>query len=185
VLSRPFDVTRLGLLYAGAQKNLGPAGVTLVLVRRDLLERVPGGLPALLDYRLMAESRSLHNTPPSFAIYVTGLVLEWLREQGGLEAIGAHNDAKAARLYAAIDRSDGFYRGHAQPASRSRMNVTFRLSDEAAEKAFLQQAQAEGFDGLKGHRSTGGVRASIYNACPDASVAALAAFMDEFRRRRG
>jgi phosphoserine aminotransferase len=185
VLSRPFDVTRLGLLYAGAQKNLGPAGVTLVLVRRDLLERVPGGLPALLDYRLMAESRSLHNTPPTFAIYVTGLVLEWLRERGGLEAIGERNDAKAAQLYAAIDQSDGFYRGHAQPASRSRMNVTFRLRDEAAEKAFLQQAQAEGFDGLKGHRSTGGVRASIYNACPDESVSALAAFMDEFRRRRG
>jgi len=185
VLSRPFDVSRLGLLYAGAQKNLGPAGVTLVLVRRDLLERVPGGLPALLDYRLMAESRSLHNTPPTFAIYVTGLVLEWLRETGGLEAAGARNEAKAARLYGAIDRSDGFYRGHAQPASRSRMNVTFRLRDEASEKAFLQQAQAEGFDGLKGHRSTGGVRASIYNACPDESVAALAAFMDEFRRRRG
>ena len=185
VLSRPFDVTRLGLLYAGAQKNLGPAGVTLVLVRRDLLERVPGGLPALLDYRLMAESRSLHNTPPTFAIYVTGLVLEWLREKGGLEALGERNEAKAARLYAAIDRSDGFYRGHAQPASRSRMNVTFRLRDEATEKAFLQQAQAEGFDGLNGHRSTGGVRASIYNACPDESVAALAAFMDEFRRRRG
>jgi phosphoserine aminotransferase len=185
VLSRPFDVSRLGLLYAGAQKNLGPAGVTLVVVRRDLLERVPGGLPALLDYRVMSESRSLYNTPPTFAIYVTGLVLEWLRERGGLEALGARNQAKAARLYAAIDRSDGFYRGHAQEESRSRMNVTFRLRDEAAEKAFLQLAQAEGFDGLKGHRSTGGVRASIYNACPDESVAALAGFMDEFRRRRG
>ncbi len=185
VLSRPFDISRLGLLYAGAQKNLGPAGVTLVVVRRDLLERVPGGLPALLDYRLMAESRSLYNTPPTFAIYVTGLVLEWLRERGGLEALAARNEAKAARLYAAIDRSGGFYLGHAHPASRSRMNVTFHLGDEAAEKAFLQQAQAEGFDGLKGHRSTGGVRASIYNACPDESVAALAGFMDEFRRRRG
>jgi phosphoserine aminotransferase len=185
VLSRPFDISRLGLLYAGAQKNLGPAGVTLVVVRRDLLERVPGGLPALLDYRLLAESRSLYNTPPTFAIYVTGLVLEWLRERGGLEALAARNEAKAARLYGAIDRSGGFYRGHAHPASRSRMNVTFRLGDEAAEKAFLQQAQAEGFDGLKGHRSTGGVRASIYNACPDESVAALADFMDDFRRRRG
>lgn len=185
VLSRPFEMSRLGLLYAGAQKNLGPAGVTLVVVRRELLERVPGGLPALLDYRLTAESGSLHNTPPTFAIYVVGLVLEWLRELGGLAALALRNEAKAARLYAAIDRSDGFYRGHAQPASRSRMNVTFRLRDEAAEKAFLQQAQAEGLDGLKGHRSVGGVRASIYNACPDESVAALAGFMDEFRRRRG
>jgi phosphoserine aminotransferase len=185
VLSRPLDAARLGLLYAGAQKNLGPAGVTLVVVRRDLLERVPGGLPALLDYRLMAESRSLYNTPPTFAIYVVGLVLEWLRERGGLAVMAERNEAKAALVYGAIDRSDGFYRGHAQPASRSRMNVTFRLPDAASEKAFLQQAQAEGFDGLKGHRSVGGVRASIYNACPHESVAALADFMSEFRRRRG
>jgi phosphoserine aminotransferase len=185
VLSRPFDVKRLGLLYAGAQKNLGPAGVTLVVVRRDLLERVPGGLPALLDYRLLAENRSLYNTPPTFAIYVLGLVLEGLREQGGLAGLAERNAAKAAHLYGAIDRSDGFYRGHAQPPSRSRMNVTYRLRDEAAEKAFLKQAQAEGFDGLKGHRSVGGVRASIYNACPDESAKALAAFMDEFRRSRG
>jgi phosphoserine aminotransferase len=184
-LSRPLDTARLGLLYAGAQKNLGPAGVTLVVVRRDLLERVPGGLPALLDYRLMAESRSLYNTPPTFAVYMVGLVLEWLRELGGLAAVAERNEAKAARLYAAIDRSGGFYRGHAQPASRSRMNVTFRLPDEASDKAFLQQAQAEGFDGLKGHRSVGGMRASIYNACPPESVAALADFMDDFRRRRG
>ena len=185
VLSRPIKASRLGLLYAGAQKNLGPAGVTLVVVRRDLLERVPGGLPALLDYRLLAESRSLHNTPPTFAVYVVGLVLEWLREQGGLVAMAELNEAKAARLYAAIDGSDGFYRGHARTGSRSRMNVTFRLLDATIEKTFLQEAQAQGFDGLKGHRSTGGVRASIYNACPIEAVAALAAFMDDFRRRRG
>ena len=185
VFSRPLDASRLGLLYAGAQKNLGPAGVTIVIVRRDLLERVPGGLPALLDYRLMAESRSLHNTPPTFAIYVTGRVLAWLREAGGLAAAAERNEAKAALLSAAIDGSGGYYRGHAQPQSRSRMNVTFRLPDEAAEKAFLKEAQAAGLDGLKGHRSIGGLRASIYNACPHASAEALAAFMNDFRRRRG
>ncbi len=184
-LSRPIDAARYGLLYAGAQKNLGPAGVTLVVVRRDLLERTPDGLPAMLDYRLMAEHRSLYNTPPTFAIYVVGLVLAWLRELGGLAAMAERNEAKAALLYDAIDESDGFYRGHAQPGSRSRMNVTFRLRDAAAEKAFLEQAQAEGLDGLKGHRSIGGVRASLYNACSRESAAALAAFMREFRRLRG
>jgi len=185
VLSRPLDFGRIGLLYAGAQKNLGPSGVTLVVVRRDLLERGPRDLPALLDYRLLAESRSLHNTPPTFAVYVVGLVLEWLKETGGLAAMAERNEAKAARLYAAIDASEGCYRGHAQPPSRSRMNVTFRLADAEAEKLFLKQAEAEGFSGLKGHRSTGGVRASIYNACPVESVEALASFMDDFRRRRG
>ena len=184
-LSRPLDVARYGLVYAGAQKNLGPAGVTLVIVRRELLERVPGGLPAVLDYRLMAENRSLYNTPPCFAIYVTGLVLAWLRETGGLAAAAERNAAKAALVYGAIDASDGFYRGHAQTASRSAMNVTFRLADAEAEKAFLSAAQAEGLDGLKGHRSVGGVRASLYNACPRESAAALADFMGEFRRRRG
>jgi phosphoserine aminotransferase len=171
--------------YAGAQKNLGPAGVTIVAIRRDLLERVPAGLPAMLDYKLLAESRSLYNTPPTFAIYVTGLVLEWLRGEGGLAAIGRRNEAKAALVYAAIDRSSGFYRGHAQPESRSWMNVTFRLQDASSEAAFLKQAEAEGFSGLKGHRSVGGVRASLYNACSEASARALAGFMDEFRRVRG
>jgi phosphoserine aminotransferase len=184
-LSRPLDIAQYGLVYAGAQKNLGPAGVTLVVMRRELLERVPAGLPAVLDYKLMAENRSLYNTPPCFAIYVTGLVLAWLREQGGLAAAGERNAAKAALVYEAIDGSDGFYRGHAQPGSRSAMNLTFRLKDAAAEKAFLADAQAEGLDGLKGHRSVGGVRASLYNACPRESAAALASFMGEFRRRRG
>ncbi len=184
-LSRPIDASRYGLVYAGAQKNLGPAGVTVVVVLKDLLERTPGGLPAMLDYRLMAESRSLHNTPPTFAIYVVGLVLEWLRETGGLAEARRRNEAKAALLYGAIDGSGGFYRGHAQPGSRSRMNVTFRLPSEEMEKAFLKEAQAERLDGLKGHRSVGGLRASIYNACPIESVQALAAFMGEFRRRRG
>jgi len=184
-LSRPIDVGRYGLVYAGAQKNLGPAGVTLVVVRRELLGRTPGDLPAMLDYRLLAENRSLYNTPPTFAIYVVGLVLEWLKTLGGLAAVGKRNEAKAALLYEAIDGSGGFYRGHAQPASRSRMNVTFRLPSEELEKAFLKEAQAQGLDGLKGHRSVGGLRASIYNACPVESVAALAAFMGEFRKRRG
>jgi phosphoserine aminotransferase len=185
VLSRPLDAAGYGLIYAGAQKNLGPAGVTLVVMRRDLLERTPRALPALLDYRLLAENRSLYNTPPCFAIYVTGLVLAWLRERGGLAAAGERNAQKAALVYEAIDASDGFYRGHARPGSRSQMNVTFRVEDAAAEKAFLSEAQAEGLDGLKGHRSVGGVRASLYNACPRESVAALADFMGEFRRRRG
>jgi phosphoserine aminotransferase len=184
-LSRPIDVGRYGLVYAGAQKNLGPAGVTVVVLRRALLERTPGGLPAMLDYRLLAENRSLYNTPPTFAIYVVGLVLEWLKTLGGLAEVGKRNEAKAALLYEAIDGSGGFYRGHAQPASRSRMNVTFRLPSEELEKAFLKEAQAHGFDGLKGHRSVGGLRASIYNACPIESVAALAGFMGEFRKRRG
>ena len=159
--------------------------MTLVIVRKDLLERTPGGLPALLDYRLMAENRSLYNTPPTFAIYVVGLVLEWLKGLGGLDEVAERNEAKAALLYEAIDGSEGFYRGHAHPASRSRMNVTFRLPSEELEKAFLKEAQAEELDGLKGHRSVGGLRASIYNACPIESVTALAGFMDEFRARRG
>jgi phosphoserine aminotransferase len=184
-LSRPIDVSRYGLVYAGAQKNLGPAGVTLVIVRRELLERTPGGLPAVLDYRLMAENKSLYNTPPTFAIYVVGLVLKWIAGLGGLAALAQRNEEKAALLYDAIDASGGYYRGHAQPASRSRMNVTFRLPSEELEKAFLKEAQANELDGLKGHRSVGGLRASIYNACPPESVRALSTFMREFQRRRG
>jgi len=185
ILSRPIDVARYGLIYAGAQKNLGPAGVTLVIVRRDLLERTPGGLPALLDYRLLAEHKSLYNTPPTFGVYVVGLVLQWLLDSGGLAEAARRNEAKAALVYEAIDGSGGFYRGHAQPGSRSRMNVTFRLQTEELEKAFLKQAPAAGLDGLKGHRSVGGLRASIYNACPLESVRALAAFMRDFQKRSG
>ncbi len=186
ILSRPVDVARYGLIYAGAQKNLGPAGVVVVVIlRRELLERTPGGLPALLDYRLLAEHRSLYNTPPTFGIYVIGLVLQWLLENGGLAEAARRNEAKAALLYETIDGSGGFYRGHAQPASRSRMNVTFRLPSEELEKGFLKEAQAQGLDGLKGHRSVGGLRASIYNACPPDSVRALVAFMRDFQKRRG
>ena len=184
-LSRPLDVSKYGLIYAGAQKNLGPAGVTLVILRRDLLERPPQGLPAMLDYRLLAENKSLYNTPPCFAIYVVGLVLHWLRGLGGLAEIERRNAAKAESLYRAIDASGGFYRGHARPESRSRMNVTFRLPSEELESAFAKEATAAGLDGLKGHRSVGGLRASLYNALPPAAVEALVQFMAEFRRRKG
>jgi phosphoserine aminotransferase len=185
VLSRPVDIGRYGVLYAGAQKNLGPAGIAVVVVRKDLLERAPGGLPALLDYRLMAEKRSLYNTPPTFTVYVVGRVLKWLRGHGGLAEIGKRNEAKAGLLYDAIDASGGFYRGHAQPGSRSRMNVTFRLPSEDLEKAFVKEAGAADLAGLKGHRSVGGLRASIYNACPVESVRALVEFMADFKKRRG
>lgn len=185
IASRPIPVERYGLLYAGAQKNLGPAGVTLVVVRRDLLERTPKGLPALLDYRVVAEGGSLHNTPPTFAIYVLGLVVRWLQDEGGLAAIARRNEEKAGRVYRAIDGSGGFYRGHARPEGRSRMNVTFRLPSEELERAFVKEATAAGLDGLKGHRSVGGLRASLYNALPLAAVDALVAFMKEFERKNG
>jgi phosphoserine aminotransferase len=185
VLSRPLDIQPYGVLYAGAQKNLGPAGVVVVVIRKDLLERTPGGLPALMDYRLMAEKQSLYNTPPTFAVYVVGRVLKWLRELGGLAEIGRRNETKAGLLYDAIDASGGFYRGHAQKESRSRMNVTFRLPSEDLEKQFVKEAEAADLAGLKGHRSVGGLRASIYNACPIESVQALVAFMADFKTRRG
>jgi phosphoserine aminotransferase len=185
ILSRSIDVTRYGLIYAGAQKNLGPAGVTLVIVRDDLLARTPPGLPVMLDYRLLAESRSLHNTPPTFGIYALGLTLRWLIDSGGLAEIQKRNEVKAKVIYDAIDASGGFYRGHARPESRSRMNVTFRLPGEELEKQFVRQSEAEGFVGLKGHRSVGGLRASMYNALPIESAQALAQFMREFQRVNG
>ncbi len=184
-LSRPVPIARYGLYYAGAQKNLGPAGVVVAVIRKDLLERTPGDLPALLDYRLMAEKKSLYNTPPTHAIYVVGLVLQWLVETGGLAEAAKRNEAKARLVYEAIDASGGFYRGHARPGSRSRMNVTFRLPSEDLEKAFVKEAQAAGLEGLKGHRSVGGLRASLYNACPIESVRELVAFMSDFKKRRG
>ena len=184
-LSRPMDAARHGLIYAGAQKNLGPAGVTLVIVRDDLLARVPANLPLMLDYRLQAENKSLYNTPPCFTIYVVGLVLKWLRELGGLAEIARRNAVKAGLVYTAIDESGGFYRGHAEPASRSNMNVTFRLPSEELEKQFARLAEAEGLVGLKGHRSVGGIRASVYNAFPLEGSTALALFMREFQRTQG
>jgi phosphoserine aminotransferase len=182
-LSRPIDVSRFDLLYASAQKNAGPAGVTVVVVHEDLLERVPTGLPTLLDYRTYVEHGSLYNTPPVFAIYVLLLVTRWLREEGGLTTIHARNREKAARVYAEIDAAPGFYRGHAETASRSLMNVTWRLPTEELERAFVAGSEGEGMVGLKGHRSVGGIRASLYNAVPLEHAEALAGFMRDFRDR--
>lgn len=186
ILARPIPVAKYGVMYAGAQKNIGPAGVALVLIRDDLVERSPEGLPALLSYRTLAESDSLHNTPPTFAIYMIALVTKWLLEQvGGLEKMAEINAMKAGMLYDVIDRSGGFYKGHAHPRSRSMMNVTWRLPTEDLEKEFLSQAKSEGLFELKGHRSVGGCRASIYNAMPVEGVEALRDFMEEFHRTRG
>ena len=182
--SRPIDVSKYGLIYAGAQKNLAPAGLTLVIVRDDLLARTPATLPTMLQYPVHVENKSMYNTPPVFPIYVMRLVLGWLLEQGGLEAVEQVNERKARKIYAEIDRS-GFYRGHATPDSRSRMNITFRLPSEELEKKFAKDATAAGLDGLKGHRSVGGMRASIYNAFPEPGVDALVQFMQEFERRNG
>jgi phosphoserine aminotransferase len=184
-LSKPVDVSKYGLLYAGAQKNAGPAGVTVIIIREDLLARTPENLPVMLDYKLQAESSSMYNTPPCYSIYIVGLVLQWLKELGGLSAIEAINKKKAAIVYDVIDASGGFYRGHAAPAARSRMNVPFRLPTEALEEAFVKESKAAGLIGLKGHRSVGGLRASIYNACPMESVELLAKFMREFQTKQG
>jgi phosphoserine aminotransferase len=184
MFSRPIEVKRYGLIYAGAQKNLGPAGVTLVIIRDDLLKRSPQGLPTMMDYNTYAKENSLYNTPPTFAIYIVGLVMRWIMNQGGLAEIGRRNEEKARVLYDQIDAS-GFYRGHSKPDSRSRMNVTFRLPSEDLEKQFISEATRAGLDGLKGHRSVGGCRASIYNAFPLEGVQALVSFMKEFERTRG
>jgi phosphoserine aminotransferase len=184
IFSGPIDVSRFGLIYAGAQKNLGPSGVTLVLVREDLLARSTDALPTMLNYRAMAEHNSLYNTPNTFGIYLLGLTMKWLKRCGGLDAVAARNVRKAAKLYAEIDRSE-FYRGTARTDSRSLMNVTFRLPSEELEKRFDKEATAAGLDGLKGHRSVGGMRASIYNAFPEEGVDALVEFMREFARTRG
>jgi phosphoserine aminotransferase len=184
IFSRPIDTAKYGLIYAGAQKNLGPSGVTLVIVRDDLVKRSPASLPTMLSYAVHAENGSLYNTPPVFGIYILGLVAKWLKGLGGLGAVEAINERKAGKLYAEIDRS-GFYRGHAQADSRSRMNVTFRLPSEDLEKQFAKESTAAGFDGLKGHRSVGGLRASIYNAFPEEGIDALVQFMREFERTRG
>jgi phosphoserine aminotransferase len=185
-LSHPIAIHKYGLLYAGAQKNVGPAGVAVVIVRQDMLERVPATLSPMLDYRNVAESDSLYNTPPAFAVYVISLTTRWLLEDiGGLERMETVNRQKAQILYDVIDGSGGFYRGHAEPASRSIMNVTWRLPNEGLEEEFVKAAKAENLDGLKGHRSVGGIRASIYNAVTLGSVQALAEFMKEFQRQKG
>jgi phosphoserine aminotransferase len=184
IFSGPIDIAKYGLIYAGAQKNLGPSGVTLVIVRDDLLARSPRTLPTMLNYAIQAENRSLYNTPPAFGIYLLGLVVQWLLELGGLPAIDALNERKAGRLYAELDRT-GFWRPTAQADSRSLMNVTFRLASEDLEKAFVKESTAAGFDGLKGHRSVGGMRASIYNAFPAEGIDRLVEFMREFERVNG
>jgi phosphoserine aminotransferase len=185
-LSRPLDMERYGLLYACAQKNAGAAGLTVAIVRDDVLESCASGLPGMLDYRLMAEKGSRLNTPPVFGIYVFLLITRWLRdEMGGLAALAEHNDSKASLLYDVIDAHPDFYVGHADAGSRSRMNVTFRLPNDELGAAFLAEAKQHGLEQLKGHRSVGGVRASVYNAMPRAGAEALRDFMLEFRRGRG
>jgi phosphoserine aminotransferase len=184
IFSRPIDIGRFGVLYAGAQKNLGPSGVTLVIIREDLLSRSNSDLPAMLSYKVQAENNSLYNTPNTFGVYLLGLTMKWLKSLGGLSAVAHANERKAATLYAEIDRT-GFYRGTAQQESRSLMNVTFRLPSEELEKTFEKQATAAGLDGLKGHRLVGGMRASIYNAFPQEGVDALVQFMQEFERKWG
>jgi len=183
ILSRPLDVSRFGLIYGGAQKNMGPAGLCLVLVRDDLVGRARETTPSIWDYALMAKNGSMLNTPPTFGLYLLGLILRWVDDLGGLAVMGELNRAKAEHLYAVIDTSD-FYANPVDPAARSWMNVTFTLADPALDAAFLAQAEAAGLTNLEGHRSVGGMRASIYNAMPMEGVAALTDFMKEFERAR-
>jgi phosphoserine aminotransferase len=184
-ISRPLDITKYALLYAGAQKNAGPSGVTVVIARDDMLERTPANLPVMLDYKALAASKSLHNTPPSYSIYIVGLVLKWAKKLGGLAEVQKINRQKADLVYKAIDESGGFYRGHAQPNARSLMNVPFRLPTEELEETFAKEATKQKLIGLKGHRSVGGIRASIYNALPLESVQALYNYMKEFQKNHG
>ena len=182
ILSRPVDVNQYGLIYAGAQKNIGPAGLTLVIVRKDLLGKASSSVPAMLNYQIHADNGSMYNTPPTYAWYLSGLVFSWLKKQGGVGNMGEINQRKAEKLYGFIDNS-GLYSNPVEVISRSRMNVPFVLADDRLDKPFLDQAQAAGLLNLKGHRSVGGMRASIYNAVPEAAVDALIAFMAEFEKR--
>jgi phosphoserine aminotransferase len=184
LLSRPIDVGRYGLIYAGAQKNIGPAGLTLVIVREDLIGQPLAGTPTMFDYKTHADNDSMYNTPPTYSWYLAGLVFQWLKDLGGLQAMAVINERKAKALYAAIDAS-GFYRNPVEPASRSWMNVPFTLADPGLDETFLKEAKAVGLTTLKGHRSVGGMRASIYNAMPEAGIQTLIGFMQEFERTRG
>lgn len=184
ILSSPIDVSRYGVLYAGAQKNIGPAGLTLVVVREDLLGQARKELPSILDYKVLAENDSMFNTPPTFAWYLSGLVFKWLKEQGGVAEMDKRNQLKADLLYSTIDNS-GFYRNDVAAANRSRMNVPFQLADASLDKLFLEESLALGLHALKGHRVVGGMRASIYNAMPLEGVKALTDFMSDFERRHG
>src|SRR5215813_5363536 len=184
ILSHPISTEKYALIYAGAQKNMGPSGVTMVIIRDDLLRRIPDGLHTMLDYRTHVENKSLYNTPNTWGIYIISLVCKWIADKGGMTEMQRENDEKAQLLYDAIDATD-FYRGHADADCRSPMNVTFRLPSEELEKKFTAEATAQGLDGLKGHRSVGGIRASIYNAFPREGVEALVSFMKEFERTNG
>ncbi|MEJ2385746.1 MAG: 3-phosphoserine/phosphohydroxythreonine transaminase [Chromatiaceae bacterium] len=184
ILSRPIDVSRFGVIYAGAQKNVGPAGLTIVIIRGDLIGQPLSGTPTMFDYGIHAESGSMYNTPPTYAWYLAGLVLKWLKDLGGLDAMAVINERKAEALYEAIDGSD-FYNNPVDPACRSWMNVPFTLANPELDATFLAEAKREGLLTLKGHRSVGGMRASIYNAMPEEGVNALIGFMKEFERARG
>jgi phosphoserine aminotransferase len=184
-ISRPMDVSKYALIYAGAQKNAGPAGVVIVIARDDILERSPANLPVMLDYKALAEKGSLHNTPPCYAIYICGLVFKWAKELGGLDAVLKRNRQKAELVYRTIDESGGFYRGHAKPAARSIMNIPFRLPSVELEDTFASESKKNGLIGLKGHRSVGGMRASLYNALDIKASEALTGFMRDFQQQHG
>lgn len=184
ILSRPIDISRCALIYAGAQKNIGPAGLTVVIVRKDLLGNARPGTPSMLDYAVHAQAGSMSNTPPTYAWYLAGLVFRWLKDLGGLEAMAEINQRKASKLYSAIDQSN-FYQSPVAPQDRSWMNIPFSLPDPALDGAFLSGAEAAGLTNLKGHRSIGGMRASVYNAVPEAAVDALIDFMQSFENERG
>ena len=185
ILSRPVDVSRFGVIYGGAQKNMGQAGLTIVIVREDLMGQAMPGTPSIFDYKITADNGSMFNTPPTYAWYIAGLVFEWLKKNGGLKAMGEINRRKAEKLYAFIDASGGFYRNPVEQQSRSWMNIPFTLKDPALDEAFLKGAKAAGMIQLKGHRSVGGMRASIYNAMPESGIDALIAYMRDFMQRQG
>ncbi|MEX1031699.1 MAG: 3-phosphoserine/phosphohydroxythreonine transaminase [Paenibacillaceae bacterium] len=185
IVSRPIDVSKFALIYAGAQKNLGPSGVTVVIAREELLQNSPKSLPTMLRYDTHVDNNSLYNTPPAYSVYMVKLVLEWIKEKGGLQTIEQHNKDKANLIYNAIDQSGGFYQGVAARDYRSLMNITFRMGDENLEKQFIKESEGLGFIGLKGHRSVGGLRASTYNVVPYESCYALQQFMVDFQQRNG
>ena len=182
IMSRKFDMNKFAMIYAGAQKNLGPSGVAVCVIRKDLIARTPANVPTMLRYETYTANNSLYNTPPTYGIYMIALVTDWIKEIGGIEAIEKINNAKASALYAAIDGSDGYYRNPVQKDSRSRMNVVFRLPNEELEAKFVKEAKAAGMIGLKGHRSVGGIRASLYNAVPMEGVEKLVNFMNDFKK---
>lgn len=181
IFSKPIDVSKFAMIYAGAQKNLGPSGVTLVIIRKDMIEKANTNIPTMLKYSTYSKNNSLYNTPPTFGIYMLGEVLNWVKDLGGLTEMKRRNEEKAALIYQVIDQSNGFYVGHAESSSRSLMNITFRLKDEELEKKFLAEAKKEGFVGVNGHRSVGGCRASTYNAVPHDTCKAFSEFMVQFQ----